>query len=47
MTLPLQALLVSFVLFALTMQPLWLIATAACLVWMFVGGFKSLWPPSP
>ncbi|MBS3953622.1 MAG: hypothetical protein KGZ88_11800 [Methylomicrobium sp.] len=46
MPLPVQALLVSFVLFALTMKTVWLIASLVCLVVVFIYGFRGLWPRS-
>jgi len=47
MPLSIQALLVTFALFALTMKPVWLFALLACLAVVFIAGFIKLWPPKP
>jgi len=41
---PVQALLVLFVLFVLTMKPVFLWMTLAALALVFISGWQSLWP---
>jgi hypothetical protein len=47
MPLPVQALLLCFVFFVLTMKTFWLIALLISLAAVFITGFKSLWLIKP
>ncbi|WP_404355586.1 hypothetical protein [Methylotuvimicrobium sp. KM1] len=43
MPLSIQALLVSFLLFALSMKPFWMFIALICLAAAFIDGFSRLW----
>jgi hypothetical protein len=43
MPLSIKLLLLAFVLFVLTMQPLWLFAALICLAVVSINGFRDLW----